>query len=83
MDNEKITVEFEDGAVIEFETIGTFEVKGVEYIALLDVDAQEEYLFRYIPGEEAFEIADIPEEDFDEVAAEYDKIMEQLEAEEE
>ena len=83
MDNEKITVEFEDGAVIEFETIGTFEVKGVEYIALLDTAEDEEYLFRYIPGEEAFEIADIPEEDFDEVAAEYDKIMEQLEAEEE
>ena len=83
MDNEKITVEFEDGAVIEFEAIGTFEVKGVEYIALLDTAEDEEYLFRYIPGEEAFEIADIPEEDFDEVAAEYDKIMEQLEAEEE
>lgn len=83
MDNEKITVEFEDGAVIEFEAIGTFVVKGVEYIALLDVENDEEYLFKYIPGEEAFEIADIPEKDFDEVAAEYDKIMEQLEAEEE
>ena len=79
MDNERITVEFEDGAVIDFEILGVFDVKGVEYIALLDTDAQEEYLFKYIAGEESFEIADIPEEDFDMVSEEYEKIMESLE----
>lgn len=82
MDNEKITVEFEDGAVIDFEILGIFDVKGVEYIALLDVDAQEEYLFRYIAGEESFELGDIPEEEFDMVSDEYDRIMESLETEE-
>ena len=79
MDNEKITVEFEDGAVIDFEILGIFDVKGVEYIALLDTENDEEYLFKYIAGEESFELGDIPEEDFDEVSEEYDKIMESLE----
>lgn len=79
MENEKITVEFEDGAVIEYEIIGIFDVKGTEYIALLDIEAQEEYLFRYIADGDSFELGDIPEEDFDMVSEEYDKIMESLE----
>ena len=79
MENERITVEFEDGAVIEYEIIGIFDVKGADYIALLDVDAQEEYLFRYIEKGEEFELGDIPEEDFDMVSEEYEKIMESLE----
>ena len=79
MENERITVEFEDGAVIEYEIMGIFDVKGTDYIALLDIEAQEEYLFRYIEDGDSFELGDIPEEDFDEVSAEYEKIMESLE----
>ena len=78
MENERLTVEFDDGAVIDFEIVGTFEVKGVDYIALMDIDTQEDYLFRYIDKGDEFELADIPEEEFDEVAEEYDKIMESL-----
>lgn len=79
MENERITVEFEDGAVIEYEIMGIFDVKGTDYIALLDIEAQEEYLFRYIEDGDSFELGDIPEEEFDEVSAEYEKIMESLE----
>ena len=81
--DEKITVEFEDGEAVEFDIIGIFPVKGVDYIALLDAEEDQEYIFKYIENGEDFELDEVPEEDFDEVAAEYDKIMEQLEAEEE
>ena len=36
MDENKITLEFDEGDVLEFEIMGTFDVDGVEYIALLD-----------------------------------------------
>ena len=81
--DEKITLEFDNGEVVEYDILGIFTVKGVDYIALLDAEEDQEYLYKYIEDGEYFELDEVPEEDFDEVAAEYEKLMEQLAAEEE
>jgi len=77
--DDKITLEFDDGEVIEFDIIGVFPVKGVDYIALLDAENDQEYIFKYIENGEDFELDEVPEEDFDEVSAEYDRLLESLE----
>ena len=77
--DDKITLEFDDGEVIDFDIIGVFTVKGVDYIALLDAENDQEYIFKYIENGEDFELDEVPEEDFDEVSAEYDKLLESLE----
>lgn len=81
--DDKITLEFDDGEVVEYDILGVFAVKGVDYIALLDAEEDQEYIYKYIEDGEYFELDEVPEEDFDEVAAEYEKLMEQLAAEEE
>ena len=81
--DEKITLEFDNGEVVEYDILGIFTVKGVDYIALLDDEEDQEYIYKYIEDGEYFELDEVPEEDFDEVAAEYEKLMEQLAAEEE
>lgn len=75
-EDEIITLDFDDGESFECGIMGTFEVKGKEYIALdtLD-DSNDVYLYEYVPTEEDFELLDIPEEDFDLVAAEFDRLM--------
>ncbi|MBQ8830793.1 MAG: DUF1292 domain-containing protein [Oscillospiraceae bacterium] len=79
MEKEKITLEFDDGAVLELEIVGIFDVKGVEYIALFDPEKNEDYLYRYIDKGEDFDLDEIPEDEFDEVCTEYEKIMDSLE----
>lgn len=83
MENEMITLDFEDGASVECEAMGIFEVEGKEYIAFLPVEGGEGveegdvYLYRYTQvDEDEIEIEDITDEvEFDKVAAEFDKIM--------
>ena len=36
MDENKITLEFDDGGVVDCEILGLFDVKGVEYIAIAE-----------------------------------------------
>jgi len=79
MDENKITLEFDDGFALEAEIMGTFDVDGVEYIALGDENSEDVYLYRYIPCGDDFELGDIPEEEFDAVSEEFDKIMAGLE----
>lgn len=75
-EDEIITLDFDDGESFECGIMGTFELNGKEYIALdtLD-DSNDVYLYEYVPTEEDFELLDIPEEDFDLVAAEFDRLM--------
>ena len=81
MDENKITLEFDDGGVVDCEILGLFDVKGVEYIAIAEVDGDDVYLYRYVAGKEDgdFEMIDIPDDEFDMVAKEFDAIMDQLE----
>ena len=72
-----ITLEFEDGVEIECEIMGVFEVEGKEYIALIpDDDTDDVYLYGFKELEDdEFELIDIEDDDeFDKVAAEFDKI---------
>ena len=79
MEENKITLEFDDGVVLNCEIMGLFEVKDVEYIALLEEETEDVYLYRYIAQGDDFELGDIPEDEFDEVSAEFDAIMDSLE----
>ena len=75
-EDEIITLEFDDGAKFECGIIGTFELDDKEYIALDALDESNDvYLYEYIPTDEDFELEDIPEEEFDKVAAEFDRLM--------
>ena len=74
---EYITLEFDDGAEIECEIMGIFDVDGKEYIALIpDDDTDDVYLYGYKEvSDEEFELIDIEDDDeFEKVAAEFDKI---------
>ena len=74
---EYITLEFEDGAEIECEIMGIFDVDGKEYIALIpDDDTDDVYLYGYKEvSDEEFELIDIEDDaEFEKVAAEFEKI---------
>lgn len=74
---EYITLEFDDGAEIECEIMGIFDVDGKEYIALIpDDDTDDVYLYGYKEiSDEEFELIDIEDDaEFEKVAAEFDKI---------
>ena len=77
-EDEIITLEFDDGATFECGIMGTFELDEKEYIALdaLD-DTNDVYLYEYVPTDDDFELRDIPEEDFDLVSAEFDRLMDE------
>ena len=81
MDENKITLEFDDGGVVDCEILGLFDVKGVENIAIAELEGDDVYLYRYVAGEneDDFEMVDIPDDEFEMVAKEFDAIMEQLE----
>ncbi|MBP3412917.1 MAG: DUF1292 domain-containing protein [Oscillospiraceae bacterium] len=77
-EDEILTLEFDDGASFECGIMGVFELDGKEYIALdaLD-DSNDVYLYEYVPTDDDFELLDIPEEDFDRVSAEFDRLMDE------
>ena len=77
-EDEILTLEFDDGAAFECGIMGVFELNNKEYIALdaLD-DSNDVYLYEYEPTDDDFELRDIPEEDFDLVSAEFDRLMDE------
>ncbi|MBR6825963.1 MAG: DUF1292 domain-containing protein [Oscillospiraceae bacterium] len=77
-EDEILTLEFDDGAAFECGIMGVFELNKKEYIALdaLD-DSNDVYLYEYRPTDDDFELIDIPEEDFDLVSAEFDRLMDE------
>lgn len=77
-EDEIMTLEFDDGETFECGIMGTFELDDKEYIALEAFDETNDvYLYEYVPTDEDFELVDIPEEDFDRVAAEFDRLMDE------
>jgi len=76
-DSEFITLEFDDGAEVECEIMGIFDVAEKEYIALIPDDGSDDvYLYGYKEiSEEEFELIDIEDDDeFKKVCEEFDKI---------
>ena len=77
-----ITLEFDEGEEVECEIMGVFDFNGKEYIALIPDDGTDDvYIYGYKEvGEDEFEIVDIDDDaEFEAVAAEYDKIMDEQE----
>ena len=81
-DVEIITLEFDEGEEVECEIMGVFDFNGTEYSALIPDDGTDDvYIYGYKEiGEEEFEIVDIEDDaEFEAVAAEFDKIMDEQE----
>ena len=77
-----ITLEFDEGEEVECEIMGVFDFNGKEYIALIpDEGTDDVYIYGYKEvGEDEFEIVDIDDDaEFEAVAAEFDKIMDEQE----
>ena len=77
-----ITLEFDEGEEVECEIMGVFDFNGKEYIALIPNDGTDDvYIYGYKEvGEDEFEIVDIDDDaEFEAVAAEFDKIMDEQE----
>ena len=81
-----ITLEFDDGENIECEALGIFEVEGKDYAALVPTDEESDdvFLFEYKENGDEFELLDIEDDAlFDKVTAEFESILEEMEAAEE
>lgn len=77
-EDEIIGLEFDDGEKFECGIMGVFDLDDRQYIALEAFDGTDDvYLYEYVPTEDDFELIDIPEEDFDRVAAEFDRLMDE------
>ena len=77
-----ITLEFDEGEEVECEIMGVFDFNGKEYIALIPDDGTDDvYIYGYKEvGEDEFENVDIDDDaEFEAVAAEFDKIMDEQE----
>ena len=75
-----ITLEFDDGTEVEAEIMGTFDVDGKEYIALLPDDGSDDvFLYGYKEvGDDEFELVDIEDDDeFKKVAEEFDRLTDE------
>ena len=73
-----ITLEFDDGEVIECEEMGIFDCDGKDYIALIPLDGSDDvYIYGYKEvGEDEFELVDIEDDAlFAKVVEEFDTIM--------
>lgn len=73
-----ITLEFDDGEVIECEEMGIFDYDCKDYIALIPLDGSDDvYIYGYKEvGEDEFELVDIEDDAlFAKVVEEFDTIM--------
>lgn len=77
-EDEIITLEFDDGETFECGIMGVFDLEDKQYIALEAFDdSNDVYLYGYVPTDDDFELVDIPEEEFDKVAAEFDRLVDE------
>jgi hypothetical protein len=77
---ETITLEFDDGVVLETEVLGVFESGGKDYIALVPDDGSDDvYIYGYKEveeGEDEFELIDIEDEaEFTAAVETFEKLM--------
>ncbi len=77
-DDEIISLEFDDGESFECGIMGVFDLNDKQYIALEAFDDTDDvYLYAYVPTDDDFELVDIPEDEFDQVAAEFNRLMDE------
>jgi hypothetical protein len=73
-----VTLEYDDGSVMETEAMGVFEADGKEYIALIPDDGSDDvYIYGYEEADDdEFTLVDIEdEEEFKRAVAEFDRIV--------
>ena len=73
-----ITLEYDDGTVLEWEMMGVFEADGKEYIALIPQDDSDDvYIYGYKEvNEDEFELIDIEDDaEFERAVAVFDQLM--------
>ncbi|NLY82658.1 MAG: DUF1292 domain-containing protein [Clostridiales bacterium] len=78
VDENTITLVFDDGIEEECEIMGVFEVEDKEYVAVApDNGTDDVYIYRYKEvDEDSFEIIDIEDDaEFEKAVAEFDDIM--------
>ncbi len=82
----QITLEFDDGENIVCEPLFIFDFEEQDYIALVPVDEDNDEVFLYLYNEfdnGEFEFLDIDDDaQFDRVAKEFERIIEEAEAQE-
>lgn len=82
----QITLEFDDGESIVCEPLFIFDFEEQDYVALAPVDEDNEEVFLYLYNEfesGEFEFLDIEDDaQFERVAAEFERIVEEAEAQE-
>ncbi|MDR3296193.1 MAG: DUF1292 domain-containing protein [Clostridiales Family XIII bacterium] len=79
-DTDYITLEFDDGTVIECEIMGVFDMDGKEYIALIpEDDSDDVYIYGYKEiGDDEFELEDIEDdEEFNRVIEEFENLTDE------
>ncbi|HKK96436.1 MAG TPA: DUF1292 domain-containing protein [Anaerovoracaceae bacterium] len=82
VDEETITLQFDDGVEEECEIMGVFEAEGKEYIALApDNGTDDVYIYGYKEvDDDSFEIIDIENDsEFEKAVSEFDAIMAEME----
>lgn len=86
-ENITITLEFDNDETVEAEPLFIFDVNGKDYIALIPVNEDDDDVFLFVYNElenDEFEFLDIEsDEEFDLVAKEFERIIEETEAESE
>ena len=75
-----VTLEYDDGTVMETEVLGTFEVDGKEYIAVIPDDGSDDvYIYGYeeVEGSDGeYDFIDIKDDkEFDRVVEAFDELM--------
>jgi hypothetical protein len=75
-----ITLEYDDGVVMETEVLGIFEAEGKEYVALIPEDGSDDvYIYGYRESEEnedEFELVDIDDdEEFQKAVAAFEEAI--------
>lgn len=76
-----LTLEFDNGDVIECEEIGVFECDGDDYIALIPLDDSDDvYIYGYEEDGDEFEIFDIVDDAvFQKACEKFDDLMQEQE----
>ncbi len=84
-ENITITLEFDNDEKVEAEPLFIFDVNGKDYVALVPVDEEADDVFLFVYNElenDEFEFLDIEsDEEFDLVAKEFERIVEETESE--
>lgn len=74
-ENTFMKLTLDDGTEVEWPVLDIAEINGKEYIALTPGDGEDVYLYEYSEDEDGVELGKIEDEDFEEIAKEFEEIL--------